>query len=127
VIDAIREWRRRGDARAYERARLWFDAIGSPERGCQNAYAGTIIQIRQRARTGVKAYVRWEADGSVTGLWVPGASNLPLAPVVVTGSLGWGDHHEEPVVFASTIRRVRRKDIRKGRRHLKRCGPQWSY
>lgn len=60
---------------------------------------GQVVGHRQRARTGTKAWIRWWATGKTTAAWFEGEWPAIGVFVVATGSVGHGEHHDEPVFF----------------------------
>ncbi len=92
--------RRRRLARSYERAvLLGNDSPISHGRFERCTSLGEVIGHRQWARTGVKAYVRWVVDESVTAAWFEGAWPVVGSSVLAQGSYGYGTHHGEEVFY----------------------------
>jgi hypothetical protein len=73
--------------------------------------AGVLVcrvhRVRQRSRTGTKAYVAWLGAAAQQELpnavWVNGGRVRRRECLVVRGNAGFGDHHREPVFYVNEI------------------------
>ncbi len=81
-------------------------------------YAGCITQVKQNARTGTKAYVKWQGTNSTVAIWVPDIRVYPGQYVVLMGNYGHGDHHSETVFYVDClVDAFDQKCFRSARRH----------
>ena len=79
----------------------WISVSKSSRLG--GAYFGQVVNIRQRARRGTKAYVRW-STGSVVAVWVPHPYAIRRNDhVVLVGETGAGTHHNENVFYVRNV------------------------
>lgn len=69
-------------------------------------YLGQVVRIRQHARTGTKAYIRWIEGNASEAIWAPEERLHPGNFIVATGSEGGGNHHSEPVFFINDIKLI---------------------
>lgn len=98
-------FRRRRDARlapVWERALSYGNQspIGHGSYGFTTCL-GQVVKHRQRARSGTKAYVRWNSDGVVTAAWFEASRPAVGAYVLATGRYGHGPHHTEQVFYVA--------------------------
>lgn len=104
--------RREGDLKCYERACRFEGA----------QHSGQIVSIRQRARTGTKAYIRWSKLDYKTGIWFP-FPQMYIAIgqyVSVSGQFSYGQHHDEEVFYVHTVIDRFTDDVyKRARRHVK--------
>lgn len=96
---------RRRDARLAQRWERGLEVgncspIGTHRETC--TCFGQVVQLRQRARTGMKAYVRWLADQSVTAAWFEGAWPGAGSYVIARGEYSDGTHHAERVFYVAS-------------------------
>lgn len=94
VIPIFGPWRIRRDARKFEQ---WCLFVGTHKYG---ADIFEIVGIRQKARTGSKAYGKWLFTGEVCALWIDGAWPSVGMFMSAPGSYGDGLHHSEEVFYA---------------------------
>jgi hypothetical protein len=76
---------------------------------------GSVTRIRQNARTGTKGWMQWAVDPheqhNVDAVWVRGTRLLKGSMLVVSGSYGYGEHHDETVFYISRIEgQIHRRD-----------------
>jgi hypothetical protein len=79
----------------------WNHALGQTISGLA---LGKVVRIRQKARFGTKAYVRWHTPYNPKSrkkyaIWVPKHWPRKGDYVLGRGSYGHGDHHNERVYF----------------------------
>lgn len=109
MLGTLRRWRearrvRRAERQAARTARLaaeWEPVVpyvGAGPSASVVTCVGRIVDVRQRARTGTKAYVEW-SNGTSTAAWFEGAWPSLHADVLATGNLGRGPHHRETVFY----------------------------
>jgi len=116
----LRELRERRDEKAWRQCYVWFEhADESPEYDELTTCSGWVVGIRQVARTGIKAYVRWNATKRRTGVWIKGCRFLPRGPIVVSGVLGYGPHHDEPVVYVNQYMTFSKHTWRRAKRYAR--------
>lgn len=110
MLRMVRKW---SDARRNRRQRRTEELAAIVGRALEvgfsvpgNGYstcAGVVVACRQRARRGLKAYVRWLADSEVVdAVWLEGVWPAPGDLIVASGYRGWGPHHHEPVFYAQS-------------------------
>lgn len=68
---------------------------------------GVVTQIRQNARTGTKAWMQWVVDphgqSRLDAVWVWHARLHTGSMLVVSGSYGHGEHHQETVFYINSV------------------------
>lgn len=89
----------------------WTEVVDDVE----NRYGVDICQItlvRQQARTGTKAYVRWMyQDDSEQAVWVSGCWPSKGDYIVGSGEVGYGKHHDEEVFYFNKVEKVIKKRV----------------
>lgn len=138
----LREWlRRRREQRRQRRAEKTAHVVETvasalalagpgPPSGAFRTCAGTVQCHRQRARFGLKAYVRWRygyGGEVITAVWFDNAWPEVGSLVVASGRMGWGWHHSEPVFFGSVECTVPRRVMAKYRRICARAERRSRY
>ena len=90
----IAEWRRKRDER------LWADFESMRANvAARGAHIADVETIRQKARTGTKAYVRWLDTGEVDAVWARARRLSKGQMLALSGRRGYGEHHDEPVFY----------------------------
>lgn len=116
-------WRRRKDEESWKRWE-WLIAtygLGPVER---RPTLVTVIETRQRARRGLKAYVHFPPHDVFHAIWIEGFWPGPCTSMVVTGHL-WREvsttHHHEVVYWVDGVYEVIDPAVTRGRqRHERR-------
>jgi hypothetical protein len=101
-----------------------FSAAERDARAC-GYRIGVVTGIRQHARTGTKAWMRWVSDPSdqrsVDSVWVWHTRLQTGSMLVVSGSYGHGDHHQETVFYINRLEgQLDRRDYDGWMRHERR-------
>ena len=66
-------------------------------------YFGKILNIRQHARSGTKAYIQWYKGKSCPAIWIKGIKLKNGEYILVNGSRGPGSHHGEEVFYVREL------------------------
>ena len=113
VFEFIAEWRRRRDER------LWQDfEAAKASAAALGMRMGDVVRIRQHARTGTKAYVRWIETGQLDAVWAPSMRLNRGQIMPASGHHGHGPHHGEEVFYIHrTGPTVRRRTYKGWARH----------
>ena len=87
---------------------------------------GLILRVRQRAKTGTKAYVKWIETEQIDAVWIPN-QQLHVGDIrAFAGCHGHGPHHSERVFYIEGVGPVIGKRLYKAwKRHEKRCRQNW--
>lgn len=87
----------------------------------RNFNLGRVTSLRQRARTGTKAYVKWIIGSGPSAIWIPKAWPKVGMFLLVRGCVGTGTHHNESVLFVNTLEWILPGNTQRGwKRHEKR-------
>lgn len=63
-------------------------------------HLAVVHHVYQRARTGAKAIIVWDATGMKQDAWFQGWSDVPVgAYLVLAGKVGYGPHNHNPSVY----------------------------
>lgn len=86
---------------------------------------GVVTGIRQNARTGTKAWMRWIVDPpeqhAVDAVWTWHTRLQTGSMLIVSGSYGHGDHHNETVFYINRVEgQLDRRDYQGWMRHESR-------
>ncbi len=80
-----------------------------------------ILDIRQHASTGTKAYAIFEDTSEEEAIWIPDFWASKGGYILSKGDYGYGSHHDENVYYVKQVLLSLHKDTYKGwKRHEKR-------
>ncbi len=111
-------WRRK--KRDQEHWENWNKALDLLERkyGCRMF---RIVNIRQHAGTGTKAYAIFKDTSDEEAVWIPNAWPSKGEYILSKGDYGYGSHHDENVYYVKQVLLRLSKNTYKGwKRHEKR-------
>ncbi len=93
----FKRWRAKRDEEKYHQ---WCAFVQTKEFG---ADIFQIVSVRQKARTGLKAYVRWLGSGQTCAVWSEGAWPSTGMFVSAMGNYSHGAHHNEEVFYVNKL------------------------
>ena len=81
---------------------LWNEMVKKAD-DSSSLLIGKVNSIRQYARTGTKAYVSWIKGEAANAVWIRDVRLNPGEYLLVDGSEGHGDHHNETVFYIKNL------------------------
>jgi hypothetical protein len=126
-VGFIAEWFEAAKRRRELRGEISWNNFSAAKRDAR-AYGyriGVVTGIRQYARTGTKAWIRWIVDlpeqHTVDAVWAWHTRLQTGSMLIVSGSYGHGEHHNETVFYINAIEgQLDRRDYEGWLRHESR-------
>lgn len=88
-------------ARQAERRALWQQAVQELRlRDGRDGHLAFVERVYQRARTGAKAIIVWDATGNRQDAWFHDWPSIPAGTyLLLVGTTGYGPHNHNPRVY----------------------------
>ena len=107
-IKLIREFLEKRDERKWQEWGLMLKELEFDS----SLRLGRVISVRQEARSGTKAYIVWhEKPGDQIAVWVADYWPKKNDFILGSGSIGYGEHHAEPVYYFNNVKRIIRNRV----------------
>ncbi|WP_242895454.1 spliceosome-associated CWC15 family protein [Actinomadura litoris] len=101
LVWGVRKIRRERAAQHAAREALRQQAVAELRRfDGQDGHLARVEQVYQRARTGAKAIIVWDANGTSQDAWFHDWPGIPTgAYLLLAGTTGYGPHNHNPNVY----------------------------